>query len=65
MNSTGLKLSPCGVPVVEAKARQSPVDRLGSSDVAARRKPIMRNSGSSRIDCNTSRSLSRRMVSKA
>ena len=46
---------------MEATARQSPVDRRGSSDVAARGKRIMRNSGSSRNDCNTSRSLSRRM----
>ena len=50
---------------MEAKAWHSPVDKRGSSDVAARRKRIMRNSGSSRKDCSTSRSLSRQMVSKA
>ena len=35
MNSTGLRLSPCGVPIVVANAMQSPVDRRGWSEVSA------------------------------
>ena len=33
MNYTGLRLSPCGVPIFVANAIQSPVDRRGWSEV--------------------------------
>ena len=48
MNSTGLRLSPCGVPIVVANAMQSPVDRWGWSEVSASRNRIIRSSDSSR-----------------
>ena len=65
MNSTGLRLSPCGVPIVVANARQSPVDRRGWSKVSASRNRINRCSYSPRNVCNVSSSLSWRMVSNA
>ena len=65
MNSTGLRLSPCGVPIDVAKAWQSPVDSRGSSEVSASSSRIIRISDSSRNVCSVSRSLSRRIVSKA
>ena len=65
MNSTGLRLSPCGVPIVVVNARQSPVDRRGWSEVSASRNRIIRSSDSSTNVCNVSSSLSRRMVSNA
>ena len=37
VNRTGLRLSPCGVPIVVANAMQPPVDRRGWSEVSASR----------------------------
>ena len=44
MNRTGLRLSPCGVPIFVANAMQSPVDRRGWSEVSASRNRIIRSS---------------------
>ena len=55
MNSTGLRLSPCGVPIVVANARQSPVDRRGWSEVSASRNRIIRSSDSGISSCPLAR----------
>ena len=53
VKSTGLRLSPCGVPMEVAKARQSLAERRGSSEgCSARRRRIIRGSQSSRMVCN-------------
>ena len=65
MNNTGLRLSPCGVPIDVVKAWHSPVESRGSSEVSASSRRIIRISDSPRNVCSMSRSLSRRIVSKA
>ena len=65
VNSTGLRLSPCGVPMDVAKAWQSPVESRGSNEVSASSRRIYRISDSPRNVCSVSRSLSRRIVSNA
>ena len=67
MNTTGLRMSPCGVPIGldVAKAWQSLVEGRGSNEVSASSSRIIRISDSPRNVCSVSRSLSRRIVSKA
>ena len=65
VKSTGLRMSPCGVPIVVVNAWQSPDDRRGSSDVSAKRRRFIRSSDSPMKIKSKSINLSRRMVSKA
>ena len=64
MKSTGLRPSPCGVPIVVAIAWQSPDDRRGSSDVSARRRRFIGSSDSPKKVESTSVNLSRRSATR-